>query len=1719
MTARFLSLSLVALVGAAVQAHAALSWVGHASHCPENGALESADDLWISVQSSPVGGAASAEVWYSTDGGTTWLSAAMSSNGQLGAHDRWRVNLGTFPAGEEILYWFKVFDGMGGEIWDVNGGQNYLAIVNGGAAGRWIGNVVHAPPNGQVGPSDLVNVKIESYPAGEAVSARLVLSFDLGQSWISLPMSYDGAAGANDRWTRNIGPFSTGSTNLYAIEVTYANPAEVKWDTNNGANYLVTVNSPYPGQWIGNARHTPPNGDLDAVDDLLLHIESRPLGKAVGARAVWSADGGATWNSTFLNHNGTLDSNDWWRVNLGAFAAGTPVQYAFEVDFGPGGKVWDTNFGANYLALVNSGPPAPWVGNTEHFPLNGEIDPGDDLWINTQSRPVGEATGGHIVYSTNAGATWISAPLDYAGLVNGNDHWHTNLGVFAAGTVIDYAVEIFFPGGSLWDSNGGANYTAYVNAPDPVAWVGNTYNYPEEGALDPDTDLWINTETGPQGAATLVEVIYSTDDGASWNSAALSTNGIANDHDAWHVNLGGFPEGTVVRYALKATGLPGNTRWDSNGGEDYYVRVNSLIRDVYPDRARYQPGDTALIHVDLYNANGPDVSAAELQVRIHQLFSEVTMLSSNVSLPNGSGATVTFPWTVPLDDFRGYGIDVDLIETGTVRDSRSSALDVSTDWTKFPRYGFFSDYYPGEQAADSQAKAKELSKYHINAVQFYDWMWEHDRLIKYDCPGGMVDEFEQIDGRLQSLTTVSNKIVAAKGRNMFTLAYDLLYGDSGVGEEPTRIEWAAFTQPWSTEPHLVRQHNLGGFNPPRAIWVMDVSNPDWRGWIFNQYKDAILKLGFEGIHLDNLGGAWTYKYNSGQGIAEWIEFPRFINDCRAAIREVKPDARVIHNDVYAGYLDGVARSDEDVYYAEVWGWDRYQDIRNLIQSARGASGGTKQVVLAAYMNLGDYTNVMSEASVRLMDAATFANGGFRIELGEGVEYLSNHYFPMHWPPARPSLKRALRHAYDFIVRYQNLLFFNTLGNVFDGTEGANVSSSSHALSKNGQSGTIWTVVKLWKDEFDTLSLINLNGVDETWRNRSARPAAQQDVQVKYYVDKQVQEIHWATPDDGRGRPQTLAFTEGTDSGGYYVEFTVPRLDYWDLVVLDKRTEIKVDGWPGEWSGTAPTGIHEVTVHHGEWIYRGDANDHRTFSGASVDEDITEVRVTCDDDYVYFLVRMQEIADASLPAIGIAWNSFLAPPGSRHPWIGDASTPAASIGLEEEDQRATREIMVYTAGGVPKIRLWNGGIWYDPPAGDEAVSVSAADNAIEFRINRNDLDLFYPQKIAMTLASFRSSGNEAGSDATYDTPDMNNDAIDILGGDPGVSENAWGRDLNDNSLRRHYLLVLNEQGASESLHIAWPYHDQQKVDLGPPGVYTIVARFTETLPATTNAFTLKINGVPQDAADFYFRDDTPGDFLNEFRFDWTDTSSGPRQIELWYDHGGHHLYASRLCILNPDTDADGILDHIEDPNRNRLREWNETDPDVKDTDLDALEDGFEDGDRNGFVAGDANSNFVHNAGELWTETDPRNPDTDGDGLSDGWEVEHGFIPWDDGIPGHTNLNTGSVIASQEHGASGDPDEDGVHNRDEQLAGTDPRSEDSFLKVMAVTPTSPSGCGVTWSSVSGVYYRVYATPDPELPYQPINGAAPIRAEGPETTFQETGASSPGRFYQTRAVHESP
>ena len=782
-----------------------------------------------------------------------------------------------------------------------------------------------------------------------------------------------------------------------------------------------------------------------------------------------------------------------------------------------------------------------WAGWAKNTADRGLLAPAQDLIVVVDSKPLGAATNARVHFAVDGGEEQARA-MDHHGTANYDTHdrWTANLGKFSEGAVVQYRLDVAGPNQAFRFQN----QAAVRNAAAPIRWIGNLRTEPAPGDLDPGNDLRVFSEMRPVGVAVAAEVGVSLDNGATWKTVPMARADSADGRDSWSANLGAFPEGAELRLYVRAQNAAGDPFWDSNGGADYRLRVNSPIRDVHPDKGRYAPGETAVVSVELQNP-GTNLEG-KLVVRVMDFAAQVVSFRKNVVLPHGDRRTVSFPWKTPTNDFRGYGIDVDLVVDGKIRDSRSTALDVSSDWTRFPRMGFFSEYPAGDGA---DALAAGLAKFHLNAIQFYDWKWTHDRLVPYGEDGQPLNVFTQVGGRVQSFAAVTAKVAAVQSRNMAALSYNLMYGDSG-NAEPEHVDWAAFKSPNSTNLWDIRRHDAGNYK----IWVMDVSNPDWKAHVFGQFADAMDRAGFDGIHLDNLGGAWCYKYNSDVGIPEREEFPKFIAEARAHLRQTHPGAIVTHNDVMGNYLPEIARSDADVYYSEVWSRHTYRDLRDNVREVRAAAPG-KSIVFAAYINrkpwdeMGDpsqppLSTYVNDASARLLDACLFANGAFHIELGDEGHLLVNEYFPARTPRMHPGLARALRDLYDFAVRYENVLFAGMRD-----APGVRIDSSTHRLSPDADSGAVWIWARERSDRVQILNLINLNGVDDQWRNPCATPAPQTGIVLKVRPGAGIRKVFLATPDDSLGRLRELPFQSGSDEYGNYIAFTVPRLEFWDLVVL------------------------------------------------------------------------------------------------------------------------------------------------------------------------------------------------------------------------------------------------------------------------------------------------------------------------------------------------------------------------------------------------------------------------------------------------------------------------------------------------------------------------------------------------------------------------------------------
>lgn len=92
---------------------------------------------------------------------------------------------------------------------------------------------------------------------------------------------------------------------------------------------------------------------------------------------------------------------------------------------------------------------------------------------------------------------------------------------------------------------------------------------------------------------------------------------------------------------------------------------------------------------------------------------------------------------------------------------------------------------------------------------------------------------------------------------------------------------------------------------------------------------------------------------------------------------------------------------------------------------------------------------------------------------------------------------------------------------------------------------------------------------------------------------------------------------------------------------------------------------------------------------------------------------------------------------------------------------------------------------------------------------------------------------------------------------------------------------------------------------------------------------------------------------------------------------------------------------------------------------------------------------------------------------------------------------------------DYDRDGMSNTAEELAGTDPLDANSALRILSLA----DGNLLTWSSISGKTYRVWATTSLAADFVPISGV--VTAAAPTAACLDTAGTNSIKFYRVQAL----
>ena len=558
------------------------------------------------------------------------------------------------------------------------------------------------------------------------------------------------------------------------------------------------------------------------------------------------------------------------------------------------------------------------------------------------------------------------------------------------------------------------------------------------------------------------------------------------------------------------------------------------------DKSAYPPGSSVTLYVDLTNGTGSSLNGF-LNVMVSHLGNAVTNLPSQSisSLVAHSTTTKNFSWTPPATNYQGYLIFITVQDVGSnVLDSGSCAVDVSSDWAKFPRYGYVAHYDVG---LDAYNIAWQLKNYHLNGLQFYDWQWKHH------LPYTNAATWPDIANRTISQATVSNLIAAAHSYGMVAMNYNLYggaysnYWNDGSG---VTTNMGIFK---GTPPSLANQEGSGsfptGWATPR-LYSMNNRDTNWQNYIFGREQTVFTNFAFDGWHIDTLGQ--TYDYDSSGNYFYLPDYhPQFINNAKSALNK-----RMLFNSSDGVGENQIAQSaNVDFIYSELWAANNPNYISFQQRADNVRSYGSKALVLPAYMNYNKSSGSFNGASVRLADAAIFACGASHLEIGDDTEMLRTEYFPENTVKMSASLNTALRTYYDFLVGYENLLR--------DGTVSANYAATISGIttSTNGSAGAVWINSRKNLGN-NCLHFVNLlNNTSSSWRDTNgtyATPTTQTNLAVKMYYGGNLGggKLWWASPDTNSGAATQLTYSGGSDSGGNYVSFTLPSLQYWDMVWLE-----------------------------------------------------------------------------------------------------------------------------------------------------------------------------------------------------------------------------------------------------------------------------------------------------------------------------------------------------------------------------------------------------------------------------------------------------------------------------------------------------------------------------------------------------------------------------------------
>lgn len=526
------------------------------------------------------------------------------------------------------------------------------------------------------------------------------------------------------------------------------------------------------------------------------------------------------------------------------------------------------------------------------------------------------------------------------------------------------------------------------------------------------------------------------------------------------------------------------------------------IVDFYPSKGSFIPGEMVTLLLDLEALAPQEIT---LRLSIRHLVEEPAVIELTSSVVSGT-QTISLHW-MPPNRPAGYSVRVEVLPSLQA----STAFDVLTHWTHFPRYGFLSDF--SASRPDPEPVLGNLARFHINGIQFYDWQYRHDQLL------APTEAYIDPLGREMSLRSVRNLVDAAHRRGMACMPYLAIYAAS-ANYWRAHPDWALCDE--VRKPIAFGENFLGLMDPS--------SGSPWSSHLLAECDRALQAIPFDGLHIDQYGDpkqAWDSLHNP-------VDLPRAFVDFISSASDAHPEKTILFNAVGNWPIEALARSAADFIYIEIWSPAvEYRHLAGIVLNASRLSQG-KAVVIALYLPASRPANNL------LADAVILACGGTRIELGEDARLLSDPYFPKH-EEISPELRAALRQLADFAVRDGEWI------RLYDQAQaGKEVWSSIEPNPEFIESDeSIWAVSRKFPGS-QILQLVNFSGLDphQRWDESHAAPTPRSNVDIRIRTDHEPSHIHWDCPEADNG-PQPLRF----DYSNGVLMFQIPHIHFTGLVTI------------------------------------------------------------------------------------------------------------------------------------------------------------------------------------------------------------------------------------------------------------------------------------------------------------------------------------------------------------------------------------------------------------------------------------------------------------------------------------------------------------------------------------------------------------------------------------------